>query len=152
MYSSWTGHNKSYTGLDIGAGYRIPIGNKMELVPRCKNNMGSFKFLKIGIKLISDYNHLIYIRLYQGVRDSKDSVLFYWFFPPFEGKNRSCINVGKVLIFRRISHKREFFSLCTVDIGLCKVCVSFCNNYYTYITGNITHLTQTTSQHLFGKK
>jgi hypothetical protein len=52
LYSSWTGHNKSYTGLDIGAGYRIPIGNKMELVPDAKITVGSLSYLRLGVKLM----------------------------------------------------------------------------------------------------
>lgn len=52
LSSSWTGHNKSYTGLDLGAGYRIPIGSKMELVPDAIITVGSENYLRLGVKLM----------------------------------------------------------------------------------------------------
>jgi len=52
LHQSYSGHNFSYTGVNIGAGWRKDIGNKMELVPEAKITIGELSYLRLGLKLM----------------------------------------------------------------------------------------------------
>ena len=52
LYQSYPGYNFNYTGLNIGAGWREGIGNKIELVPEARITLGNLSYVRLGIKLM----------------------------------------------------------------------------------------------------
>lgn len=51
LYRTNNGYKSNYTGVDVGAGYRVGIGN-MELVPEAIITVGSLSYLRLGVKLM----------------------------------------------------------------------------------------------------
>lgn len=52
LYLSYPGYSNSYTGINIGVGWRLAIGNKMELVPETRVTLGDLSYLRLGLKLM----------------------------------------------------------------------------------------------------
>jgi len=52
LYQSYPGHDFSYTGVNIGAGWRFGLGGKMELVPEARITVGDLSYLRLGLKLM----------------------------------------------------------------------------------------------------
>jgi hypothetical protein len=52
LYQSYPGYNFNYTGANIGVGWRLAIGDKMELVPESKITIGELSYLRLGLKLM----------------------------------------------------------------------------------------------------
>lgn len=52
LHQTYPGFNQSYTGVNVGAGWRLAMGNNMELVPEAKITIGNLSYLKLGMKLM----------------------------------------------------------------------------------------------------
>jgi outer membrane immunogenic protein len=49
---NYTGIYNRLTGANIGAGWKLGMGNKMDLVPEVKYTFGDFNYLRFGVKLM----------------------------------------------------------------------------------------------------
>ena len=52
LHRSYLDSSQSYTGLNIGVGWRLGIGDKMELVPETRITLGELSYLRLGVKLM----------------------------------------------------------------------------------------------------
>jgi hypothetical protein len=52
LYYKYPGYNFSYTGVNIGAGWKFGIENKMDLVPEVRVTFGSISYVRVGVKLM----------------------------------------------------------------------------------------------------
>jgi len=52
LYQSTPGYNYNYTGVNLGVGWRLALGEKMELVPETRVTIGNLSYLRLGLKLM----------------------------------------------------------------------------------------------------
>jgi len=52
LYYSYPGSSFNYTGVNIGVGWRLALGDKLELVPETRVTLGNLSYLRLGLKIM----------------------------------------------------------------------------------------------------
>jgi hypothetical protein len=52
LHESFPGYSASFKGVNMGVGWRLAIGNNMELVPETSITIGNLSYLRLGLKLM----------------------------------------------------------------------------------------------------